>query len=186
MVPLTTAQGSQFRSQSVDTAQPFTIIPTTPAALHQKLGLYCVAWEQMVLNVMAYLLGSEYQGGSYEIREYLNGAFALVLLEQGEKKTVRFQHNEESMTLEAASVVANLMAFSACNSTAIERNDESGNQMLHDYYFALKDVVRGRYGFIIDASTEDGTRPLIEEELAKVMAEAKPHPERSAILRMID
>lgn len=173
-------------SQSVETALPFTITQTTPAALHQKLGLYCVAWEQMVLNVMAYLLGSEYQGGSYEIREYVNGAFALILPEQGEKKTARFQQNEESMTLEAASFVANLMAFSACNSTAFERKDEAGNQMLHDYYFALKDVVSGRYGFIIDASTEDGTRPLNEDELAKVQAEAKPHPEQSAILRMID
>lgn len=173
-------------SQTVDTALPFTTIPTTPAALHQKLGLYCVAWEQMVLNAMAYLLGSEYQGGSYEIREYLNGAFSLILPEQGAKKTVRFQQNVESMTLEAASFVANLMAFSACNSTAIEKEDEAGNLMLHDYYFALKEVVSGRYGFIIDASAEDGTRPLNEEELAKVQAEAKPHPERNAILRMID
>ena len=173
-------------SQPIDTALPFTITPTTPDALHKKLGLYCVAWEQMVLNVMTYLLGSEYQGGSYEIREYLNGAFALVHPEQGEKKTARFQQNEESMTLEAASFVANLMAFSACNSTAFERKDEAGNQMLHDYYFALKDVVSGRYGFIIDASVEDGTRPLNEDELAKFQAESKPHPEQSAILRMID
>ncbi len=172
--------------QQIDTALPFTTTPTTPDALYKKLGVYCVAWEQMVLNVMTYLLGSEYQGGSYEIREYLNGAFALVLPDQGEKKTVRFQQNEESMTLEAASFVANLMAFSACNSTAYEKEDEAGNLMLHDYYFALKDAVSGRYGFIIDASAEDGTRPLNEDELVKVQAEAKSHPEQNAILRMID
>ncbi len=173
-------------SQPLDTALPFTTTPTTPDALHKKLGLYCVAWEQMVLNVMTYLLGSEYQGGSYEIREYLNGAFALILPDQGTKKVVRFGQNEESMTLEAASFVANLMAFSACNSTAFEKEDEAGNLMLHDYYFALKDVVSGRYSFIIDASAEDGTRPLNEVELAKVQAEAKPHPEQSPILRIID
>lgn len=48
--------------QQIDTAQPFTTTPTTPDALHKKLGVYCVAWEQMVLNAMAYLLGSKYQG----------------------------------------------------------------------------------------------------------------------------
>ena len=172
--------------QQIDTAQPFTTTPTTPDALHKKLGVYCVAWEQMVLNAMAYLLGNKYQGGSYEIREYLNGAFALIFPDQGAKKVVRYGHSEESMTMEAASFVANLMAFSACNSTAIEKEDEAGNLMLHDYYFALKEVVSGRYGFIIDASAEDGTRPLNEDELVKVQAEAKPHPEQNAILRMID
>ncbi len=173
-------------SQPLDTALPFTTTPTTPDALYKKLGVYCVAWEQMVLNAMTYLLGGEYQGGSYEIREYLNGAFALIIPDQDAKKVVRYGHSEESMTLEAASFVANLMAFSACNSTAIDKEDEAGNLMLHDYYFALKDVVSGRYGFIIDASAEDGTRPLYEDELATVQTEAKPHPERTAILRMID
>ncbi|WP_426157879.1 hypothetical protein [Pseudomonas sp. TSRC2-2] len=173
-------------SQPLDTALPFTNTPTTPEALYKKLGVYCVAWEQMVLNAMTYLLGGEYQGGSYEIREYLNGAFAMIIPDQAAKKVAKYGHREESMTLEAASFVANLMAFSACNSTAIDTEDEAGNLMLHDFYFALKDVVSGRYGFIIDASADDGTRPLNENELATIQSEAKPHPERIAILRMID
>ncbi|WP_095158259.1 hypothetical protein [Pseudomonas sp. Irchel 3E13] len=168
------------------TAQPYTVLPTTPATLHQKLGAYCVAWERTVLNAMRGLLGQAYEGGSYEIRQYLNGAIAMVLPEEGPKSVIVLGHNAEEITLEAASFVANLIAFSACNATAFENDDAEGNQTLHDLYFALKNAVSGRYDFVIDANAPEGTRPLNEAEMAKVLVEVKPHPESDAILRFID
>lgn len=173
-------------AHNTNTAHPYTILPTTPVTLHQKLGVYCVAWEQTVLNAMRRILGQTYDGGSYEIREYLNGAIAMVLPEEGPKKSIALGQSAEEMTLEAASFVANLIAFSACNTTAFESDDVEGNQTLHDLYFALKDAVSGRYGFVIDANAPEGTRPLNDTELAKVLAEGKPHPESEAILRIID
>lgn len=173
-------------TQPISTAQPFTTLPTTSDTLFKKLGAYCIGWEQMVLNSMKRILGDEYHGGSYEVREYLNGAFALVLPDVGSKKIVRFGHSQETMTLEAASFFSNLTAFTNCNAIAYERNDFEGNQAMHDYYHALKDVVSGRYNFVIDVGAPDGVRPLNEEELAKVQAEGTPHPERASILSMID
>jgi hypothetical protein len=173
-------------TQPTTTAQPFNALPTTPETLYQKLGMYCVGWEQMVLSAMRRLMGDEYQGGCYEFREYLNGGFAMILQDEGPKKVVTLGHSQETMTLEAASFVANLQAFSICNEIAVEKDDADGNQMLHDFYFALKNVVSGRYDFVIDATAPDGTRTPNDAELARILAEAQPHPEGTAILRIID
>lgn len=66
--------------QSNNTPQPYTVLELTPQALFDIYGTYCHAFEQTVLTAMRRLLQDQYTGGAYELRKYLNGAVALVLL----------------------------------------------------------------------------------------------------------
>ncbi len=59
---------------------------------------------------MRRLLQGQYTGGAYELRKYQNGAFALVLPAL-DRVSASYGMTEESITLEGASIAANLIAL---------------------------------------------------------------------------
>ncbi|MBJ2181723.1 hypothetical protein [Pseudomonas veronii] len=171
--------------QSNNTPQPYTVLELTPQTLFDIYGTYCHAFEQTVLTAMRRLLQDQYTGGAYELRKYLNGAVALVLpaLDQ---VSASYGMAEETITLEGASIAANLIALGQLMVVADEREDESNKLIQYNQFYGLKDALKGQVNFIIDTTQPDGYRSLTEGEQATLKPAAQRHPDEEAIRNLID
>jgi len=171
--------------QSNITPQPYTVLELTPQALFDIYGTYCHKFEQTVLTAMRHLLRDQYADGAYELRKYPNGSVALVLpaLDQ---VSASFGMTEESITLEGASIAANLIAIGQLMVVADEREDESNKLIQYNQYYGLKDALKGQVNFIIDTTQPDGYRSLTDDEKATLKTAAQRHPDEEAIRNLVD
>lgn len=171
--------------QSNITPQPYTVLELTPQALFDIYGTYCHTFEQTVLTAMRHLLRDQYTDGAYELRKYPNGSIALVLpaLDQ---VSASFGMTEESITLEGASIAANLIAIGQLMVVADEREDESNKLIQYNQYYGLKDALKGQVNFIIDTTQPDGYRSLTDDEKATLKTAAQRHPDEEAIRNLVD
>lgn len=168
--------------------QPYNLIPVTPDNLFKYTGNYFQAFEQGVLNVMRKMC-PDYEGGSYEFRLYPNGAFAMVLPDDGKKhKVTPFNgYYVDDCSFEAISLAANLTLYSHICCAAFEKNDTKHNQMFHDQFHALKDALCGVLRFVVVPGSEEGTRPPTDaEEMDFEQVGGRAHPELGAIMEIID
>lgn len=93
---------------------------------------------------------------------------------------------EESITLEGASIAANLIALGQLMVVSDEREDESNKLIQYNQFYGLKDALKGQVNFIIDTTQPDGYRSLTEEEKATLKPAARRHPDEEAIRNLID
>lgn len=163
----------------------FTVIALTPASLVQAFGPAAHLYEQSVLNGMDKIV-SDYEGGLYELRKFVNGAHALVLDEQT-MHAITFSNNTASLSLEGASLLINCIVSAQLCEFFYEKNDAAQNQFFHDQHAALKDALNNRIGFVIDplAPSGEGYRDPTSDEL-ETLAANKSHPEASIIIRLLD
>lgn len=168
--------------------QPYNLIPVTPENLFKYTGNYFHKFEQGVFNVMRKLC-PDYIGGAYEFRLYPNGAFSMVLPDDGSKhKVTPFNCSYVSdCTLEAISLAANLTMYSHLCCEAFEKNDTKHNQMLHDQFHGLKDALCGIMRYVVDATLPEGTRPVTDAEAMDYeQIGQRAHAEIGEIMEIID
>lgn len=168
--------------------QPYDLIPVTPDNLFKYTGNYFHKFEQGVYSVMRKMC-PDYTGGSYEFRLYPNGAFAMVLKDDGETKhkVVPFNGNYvDDCSFEAISLAANLTMYSHLCCEAFEKNDTKHNQMMHDQYHGLRDALCGIMRYVI-VQTEEGTRPVTDAEAMDYeQIGQRAHAEIGQIMEIID
>lgn len=164
---------------------PYSTLPLTPEKMFEIYGPYCVAFEQAVFNAMRHLLQDQYQGGAYELRQYPNGAVALVLPES-DKVTARYGMAEESLTFEGASFAANIIALGQLLEVAHQRSDHTNQQRQHYQYYGILDALRGSIDVMVDPTHPEGHRAPTDEERHQLSPIAKSHADQQAIMRLID
>jgi hypothetical protein len=157
-------------------------LPLTPESLVSVLGLHAPQYEQAVLRFMTANFEG-YTGGLYELRRYANGALVLALNDSEEVQTA-LSHQQTTLSVEAASLLANAWVSSILCEHLYSLNDEQGSQFFYENSWAIRHALQGRTSHYFDPSVEGMNRPLTPEE-HKQMTSAGPHAEVNKILALL-
>lgn len=168
------------------TPLPYDVIPSEENPLYTVFGAACVPYEQYIYYFMTKMCGDAYQGGSWEFRKYPNGALAMVFPSDKVIDPVTLNGYSVTCSLEAISYAINLIVVSGVGSEASNKGSEALQNLCHDMYHGLLDMLAGRMRFIITPGEGDGFRDPSEEEIAAVLPRLRKHPELSAIGEIID
>lgn len=161
----------------------YSVIPNEQAGdrLAAIMGKYAATYDGDLFTAMARLAGPQYPHGLWELREFSNGAMAMVLTSQEQVVIPNYSDLcDETLSLEAASLVANCIVLSSNCMKAFEAGDESANERFHDLYHALRHAIAGVMNFRI---ADTGIAEPTEEDLQLPRAK---HPESEVINRLLN
>ncbi|WP_312924366.1 hypothetical protein [Stutzerimonas nitrititolerans] len=157
----------------------YLVIPNENAGdrLAGAMGAFAAVYDGYLFTLMKGRVGEQYQHGLWELRQYHNGALALVLPSQD---MVTVEGCNEQMSLEAVSLFLNIKLLSRLCEVAFSKGDEVANERFHDLAHALRDAVSGLMNFILH---DQGISEPGEEHLALPM---RGHPESQLIYQLLD
>lgn len=156
--------------------QPFSLIHSAQvdSFLMDQLGAGA-AFNLKVFNIMRLLADDQYQGGTWDLRVYPNGSFALVLPSPNEIEADAPAGPAQRCSAEAASLAASLMAFHLLYRGAEQHRALDRQRHYRRLFDALLEQLSGKVTFVIEG---ESIRPASEAEQA---AANEPHPEFDAI-----
>lgn len=159
------------------------ITPFSPDALFAVYGKHCHTFEQSVLNFMHKKVQG-YTGGLYSLRQYANGAYAMAL-DYEATVSVQGTYEDHQLSMEGASLLANLVVSHQLCEVLYEQGDEAGNNLFYNLHHALLQALKGRATFALDMS-DPSQEGAISPEKAEAIRIGGPHKDLAEIERYLD
>ncbi|MGI0646874.1 hypothetical protein ACRCPS_17815 [Pseudomonas aeruginosa] len=150
------------------------------------LAIFGPHFHKLEQSILAFMRNqvTGYEFGAFELRKYANGAYALVL-ESDDPAKVRGSFEDHPMTLEGASLLANITVYSAILEDLHLRGNDDEALLFQQQHYALRDAVRGKSTFVYDPEAPDLQREPTPEEAA-AMKQGGPHKDHLEICRYLD
>ncbi|MFV3332595.1 hypothetical protein ACNFIA_16785 [Pseudomonas sp. NY15437] len=161
----------------------YRIIPNEQAShfLHLKIGRQSANYANNLYTVMNSMMGGRFAGGMWELREYTNGAVAMVLPDQQQVVAACYGCQQDlEISLEALSLVASAMLFVRLCEKAVLHGDEDEALHLRNLHDVLLEALAGR----MDLVMRDGK--LIQSEAQDLTLPREKHHEWAQIRRFLD
>lgn len=157
----------------------YSVIPNEDVGnrLFAAMGAYAGVYDGYLFSLIKRYIGERYEHGLWELRQYPNGALALVLPSQDQ---VTVQGCSDLMSLEAVTLFLNIQLLSTLCEVTYSKGDQSANERFHDLAHALRDAVSGLIRFVVD---DQGISEPTEEHLSLPMHK---HPESQLIYQLLN
>ncbi|HHH9443053.1 TPA: hypothetical protein ACP32N_005041 [Pseudomonas aeruginosa] len=161
----------------------YRVIPNDQASdfLHLKIGRQSSHYANNLYTVMNSQMEGRFYGGMWELREYNNGAVAMVLPDDERVQAACHACQQElQISLEALSLVASVLLYARLCEKAYMHGDEEEAMHLRNLHDVLLEAIAGR----MDCELREGK--LVHPAAEDLKQPREKHPELEQIRRFID